>query len=160
MFIIYNHATTKLAIYIPMKYLKISCLNSKIGRLLLLSRCMTNYMKTCSFHWNNESGWEFVFKAYAETLIYWIKHVVGTRWNCLLRVGIASMRQFQCVPKTHVTEYKENYLEIHTFPVLCPLYFPPLKSQTVSKYLSLYCKLFMFAWQLYLQMRVHELPLC
>ena len=31
------------------------------------------------------------------------------------------MRQFQCVPTTYVTENKENYLEIYTYQVLCPL---------------------------------------
>ena len=42
-----NCTTTQLAIkqYTPMKHLKISCQKHK----LLPSRCMTNYMKTCSF---------------------------------------------------------------------------------------------------------------
>ena len=44
----------------------------KIGSLFLSSRCMTNYMKICSFlhahfFWKNKSGWEFV----GEKLIYW-----------------------------------------------------------------------------------------
>ena len=44
----YNHETTNLAIN-TMKHLKISCPKHKIGSLLLSSRYMTNYMKTCSF---------------------------------------------------------------------------------------------------------------
>ena len=44
--------------YTPMKHLKINCQKHKIGNLVsstyssdseLSSRCMTNYMKTCSF---------------------------------------------------------------------------------------------------------------
>ena len=31
------------------------------------------------------------------------------------------MRQFQCVPTTYVTENKENFLEIYTYQVSCPL---------------------------------------
>ena len=33
----------------------------------------------------------------------------------LVHIGIASMRQFQCVPATYVTENKENHLEICTY---------------------------------------------
>ena len=64
------------------------------------------------------------------------------------------------------TENKEdNYLEIYIFQVSCPLSLPflnILNCQSVLKFLSLYCKLFIyvFAWQLYLQIRVDELPLC
>ena len=32
-----------------MKHLKISCQKHKIDSLLLSSRCMTNYIKSCSF---------------------------------------------------------------------------------------------------------------
>ena len=76
-------------------------------------------------------------------------YVVGTHWNCLI---------------TYVTENKEeNYLEIYIFQVSCPLSLPLLKianCQSVLKFLSLCCKLFIFARQLYLQIQVHELPLC
>ena len=69
------------------------------------------------------------------------------------------MRQFQCVPTTYVTENtEENYLEIYIFQVSCPLSLPPLNitiCQSVLKFLSL----FIFAWQLYLLIRVHELHL-
>ena len=48
-------------------------------------------------------------------------YVVGTLWNCF------TMRQFQCVPTTYVTEHKEeNYLEIYMFQVSCPLSLPLL----------------------------------
>ena len=38
-------------------------------------------------------------------------------------IGIASMRLFQCVPTTYVTEIKETYFEIYTKQVSCPLAF-------------------------------------
>ena len=31
-----------------------------------------------------------------------------------MHIGIASMRQFQCVPTTYVTEITETYFEIYT----------------------------------------------
>ena len=31
-----------------------------------------------------------------------------------VHIGIASMRRFQCVPATKVTEIKETYFEIYT----------------------------------------------
>ena len=74
------------------------------------------------------------------------------------------MRQFQCIPTTYVTENKENcFFKILLYQVSCPLLLILLNIPNcplVSKYLSLYCKLFIFAWQLYLQISVHELPLC
>ena len=72
------------------------------------------------------------------------------------------MRQFRCVPTTYVTENKENYLEIYTKQVSRPLSSPLLKfqnCQSVLKFLSLYYKMFKFAWQLYLQIWVNELPI-
>ena len=62
-------------------------------------------------------------------------YVVGTHWNCLIEV--------------YVTENKEeSYLEINIFQVLCPLSLPLLNIpnfQSVLKFLSLYCKLIIFA---------------
>ena len=43
-----------------------------------------------------------------------------------VHIGIASMRQFQCVPTTYVTEIKETYFEIYTKQVSCPLALPLL----------------------------------
>ena len=40
-----------------------------------------------------------------------------------VHIGIASMRQFQYVPTTHITEIKETYFEIYTKQVPCPLTF-------------------------------------
>ena len=40
-----------------------------------------------------------------------------------VHIGIASMRQFQCVPTTYVTEFKEKYLEIYTKQEPCQLAF-------------------------------------
>ena len=81
-------------------------------------------------------------------------YVVGTHWNCPI----------QCVHTPFVTENKEaNYLEVYIFQVSCPLSLPLLNiptCQSVLKFLSLYCTLFILALQLYLQIRVHELPLC
>ena len=36
-----------------------------------------------------------------------------------MHIGIASMRQFQCVPTTYVTEIKETYFEIYTKQATC-----------------------------------------
>ena len=51
------------------------------------------------------------------------------------------MRQFQCVPTTYVTgKTKENYFEIYTYQVSCPLSLPLLNISNchlVLKYLSL-----------------------
>ena len=64
-------------------------------------------------------------------------YVVGKHWNC------------QCVPTTYVTENKEeNYLEMKIFQVSCPLSLPLLNisnCQSVLKFLSIYCKFFIFA---------------
>ena len=38
-----------------------------------------------------------------------------------VHIGIASMRQFQCVPATYVTEIKETYFEIYTKQVSCTI---------------------------------------
>ena len=40
-----------------------------------------------------------------------------------VHIGIASMRQFQCVPTTYVTEIKETYFEIYTKQISYPLDF-------------------------------------
>ena len=78
-------------------------------------------------------------KAYGENSFIEKTYVVGTHWNS----------QFQCVPTAYVTENKEeNYLEIYIFQVSCPSSLPLLNipnCQSVLKFLSLYCKLFIFA---------------
>ena len=40
-----------------------------------------------------------------------------------VHIGIASMKQFQCVTTTYVTEIKETYFETYTKQVSCPLVF-------------------------------------
>ena len=40
-----------------------------------------------------------------------------------VHIGIASMRQFQCVPTTYVTENKVTYFKIYAKQVSCPLAF-------------------------------------
>ena len=80
-----------------------------------------------------------------------------------VHIGIASMRQFQYVPTTYVTENKENYSKIYTYQESYPLSLCLLNiqnRQSVLKYLLLYSKLFIFVRQLYLLICVHELPLC
>ena len=53
------------------------------------------------------------------------------------------------VPTIYVTENKEeNYLEVYIFQVSCPLSLPLVNipnCQSVLKFLSLYCKLFILA---------------
>ena len=41
-----------------------------------------------------------------------------------VHIGIASMRQFQCVPTTYVTEINETYFEIYIYQESCPLALP------------------------------------
>ena len=51
-----------------------------------------------------------------------------------LHIGIATMRQLQCVPTTYVTEIKEEYFEIYTKQVSCLLALPLLTSQFANQY--------------------------
>ena len=51
-----------------------------------------------------------------------------------VHIGIATMRQLQCVPTTYVTEIKEAYFEIYTIQVSCPLALPLLTSQSANQY--------------------------
>ena len=107
----YNHATSRLAI----------CLNEtsqsqkhKLSSILLLSRCMTNYMEACSFlnaHFTETTekvdnlfekklmvNSSFIRKTYVEKT-----YVVGTHWNCLT------------VPTTYATENKKKTILKFTF---------------------------------------------
>ena len=103
----------------------------------------------------NKWNWLRIFLkiAYGEKLIYWKD--ICCRYTLELP---------QCVPTAYVTKNKEeNYLQIYIFQVSCPLSLPLLntpKCQSVLKFLSFYCQLFIFAWQLHvhLQILVHELP--
>ena len=84
---------------------------------------MPNYTKTCSF----------LHAHYTETLKkveMFVKNLFLVKNTHLLsehmlkvHIGIASMRQFQCIPTTYVTEIKETYFEIYTKQVSCPLAF-------------------------------------
>ena len=62
--------------------------------------------------------------------------------------------QIEAIPmctSTYATENKENYLEISTYQVSCPLTMRLLNTpncQSVSKYLLLYSNLFIFVLQL------------
>ena len=62
------------------------------------------------------------------------------------------MRQFQCVPTAYVTGIKEAFSEIYTkkYHVHWLYSFNISNCQSVLKYLSLYGKLFIFTWQLYI----------
>ena len=77
-----------------MKQLKIGCQKHKIDSLLLSSRCMTNYMKSCSFlhahFFELMKVVENLFKkklmvknSFIEKIIE-KTYVVGTHWNCLI----------------------------------------------------------------------------
>ena len=58
-----------------------------------------------------------------KTLLYSEKHSV-IEWTYVVgALGIASMRQFECVPTAYVTEVKETYFDIFTKQVSCPLAF-------------------------------------
>ena len=64
----YNHPTSNLAKY-TIKHLKISCQKHKLDRLFLSSRCMTTYMKSCSFI--HAHFFELMIVVYGVKLIYW-----------------------------------------------------------------------------------------
>ena len=153
----YNHATTNLTIYSNS-----TSQEHRICSLLLSSRCMTNYMKTCSFLHANFTKTIKVFENLFLKILRWTSHLLK-RHMLLVHIGIASMRQFQCVPTTLVTENKKNYFDIYTnilmYQVSCSLSLP-LLSISNFQCLSLYCKLLIVVGQLYLQIWVHELPTC
>ena len=70
-----------------------------------------------------------------------------------MHIGIASLRQFQCVPTTYVTEIKETYFEIYTKQVPCPLAPPFLNISnclSVLKYLSLYIANYLYLHDSYI----------
>ena len=129
----------------------ISCLKNKIDSLLLSSRCMTNYMKSCSFLHAHFFESMKVVETLLKTLMLknsFIEktYVVATHRNCLY--GIASMRQFQCVPTTYVTENKESSyfkLEIYILPVSGPLScLTSFKHPKVPISFKIYYKLFSY----------------
>ena len=67
-------------------------------------------------------------------------YVVGTHWNCLIEA--IPMCTYNI--KNYVTGNKDNYLDIYTCQVSCPLSLPLFNfpnCQSELKYLSLYCKL-------------------
>ena len=73
-------------------------------------------------------------KAYGEKLIYW-KDIC-----CRYTPELTLWGKSDNVPTTYVTEKEENYLEMYTYQVSCPLSLPLLNysnCQSVLKYLSL-----------------------
>ena len=131
-----------------MKHLKTSCQKHKIDSHLLSSRCMTNYMKSVHFYMLislNKCKWLRIClkKLMVKNSFLEKTCVVGTHSNCLIEAIP------MCTYHTYVTEIKEeNYLEIYVFQVYCPLSLHLLNipnCQSVLKFLSLYCKLFIFA---------------
>ena len=78
-------------------------------------------------------------KAKKKNSLIELAYAIGAHWN-YLNEGITLMRQFQCLPTTHVTEIKEIYFEIYTKQVSCQFALPLLhisKCQSVLKYLSI-----------------------
>ena len=103
-------------------------------------------MKSCSFvHAHFFEQMEVVENLFKKRLIVKnsfiekTSYAVGTYWNCLIEA-------IPSVPTTYATENKEEkYLEIYIFQVSCPLSLPLLNisnCQSVLRFLSLYCKLF------------------
>ena len=130
-----------------MKHLAISCQKHKIGSLLLSSRCMTNYMKTCSFLHAHFAETNKVVDNLFEKSLWCKKNSFISNRVLWVHIGIAYMKQFQCVPSAYATENKDNYLEIYTYQVPCPLSQSLLNiqnCQSVLKYLLFYCKLLTF----------------
>ena len=90
--LVQSNTTTQLAIqqYTPMKHLKVSCQKYKMDSLLLSSRCVTNYMKSCSFlhaHFFELLKVVEIFflkKAYGENSFTKKTYDVGSHWNCLI----------------------------------------------------------------------------
>ena len=95
---------------------------------------MPNYTKTCSFLHAHFTEIEKLVKNlfYGENTHLLNGHILK------VHIGIASMRQIQCVPTKYVTEIKEIYFEIYTKQESCPLALPLLNTsncQSVLKYL-------------------------
>ena len=72
-----------------MKHLKISCQKRKIDSLLLSSRCMKNYMKSCSFlHAHLFEYMKVVENLFKKIMVKnsFIEKTndVVTDWNCLI----------------------------------------------------------------------------
>ena len=124
-----------------MKHLKISCQKHKIDSLLLSSRCMTNFISTCSFLKIMKVVEDLFKKAYGEKLIYW-KDIC-----CRYTLELPHRDNSNLYLQHYVTENKEgNYLEIDIFQVSCPLSLPLLNipnCQSVLKFLSPCCCLYL-----------------
>ena len=74
-----------------------------------------------------------------------VKNTRLLNWYLLLvHIGIALIRQFQCVTITYVTKIKETYFEIYTYQDISFASLKHLICQSVLKYLSLKGKLFIF----------------
>ena len=117
-----------------MKHLKISCQKHKIDSLLLSFRCMTNYMKVVHCYMLISLNKCKCLRICLKKSLWW-KTLLLKRQMLYVHNGIASMRQFQCVPTKYVTENKEeNYLEIYIFQVSCPLSLPLFNIPTANQY--------------------------
>ena len=79
-------------------------------------------------------------------------YVVSTHWNCLIEViPLCTYNILLKIRKKTIWKFTFSKYHVH-----CLYLFKTPK--LVLKFLSLYCKLFIFAWQLSLQIRVHALP--
>ena len=138
-----------------MKHLKISCQKHKIDSLLLSSKCMTNYMKTCSF---------------LHVHFFELMKVVENLFKKLMVKNLFFEKTYCCRYTLELTRRGNSNVYIQhmllkirkktIIQVSCPLSSPLLNipnCQSVLKFLSLYCKLFIFARQLYIEIRVHGL---
>ena len=107
----YSHTTTILAIY-----LVISCQKYRIGSLLLSSRCITNYMKTCSFlhaHFSEARKVveNFVNNTYGGHLIWYRDKC----WRYTLELPLWGNFNEYHQYNFYVTENKEKCIEIYPY---------------------------------------------
>ena len=134
----YNQATSKLAFH--------SNETSKAVNNIYLAI----YYCHAKLHKNKKSLWW-------KTLIYWIDIC------CRCTLELPQWGNSNVYLQHMLLKLRKPILKCTRKQVSCPLSLPLLNfpnCKSVLKYLSLYHKLFIFVWQLYLQIRIHELPLC
>ena len=118
-----------------------------------------NYTKMWSLHWNIK---EIVVKFVRKKTRLWCKthllkrYVLATHWNCLYEAIP------MCTYNIMLMKIRKTiWFTLTQYCVHCLCVFLNIPNcQLVLKYLLLYGKLFIFVWQLYLLIWVHELPLC
>ena len=131
-----------------MKHLKLSCQKHRIDSLLLSFKCMTNDIKNCSFlHAHIFELMKVVENLFKKSL--WLIIHLLSRHMLLIHIGIASYRQFQFDLQLMLLKIRKKTIWKFTFSkyhVHCLYLFLNIPNcQSVLKFQSLYCKLFIFA---------------